>query len=101
MNGHRQLTLMAPPAMTYQRTHRGEEKSISHPYADPGPVMGLVSEEELGAGTLRFAFNGGSLANFSIRSLFIALALISVKPGLWSPTILEEKDERSRVACWA
>lgn len=68
---------------------------------DPDPVIGSEAEEVFGCGTLRLAFSGGNFANFSIRSLFMALAFISVKPGLWSPTTLEEKDERSRVACCA
>lgn len=52
----------------------------------------------LGGGTLRLAFNGGNLTNRSIRSWFIALALISVNPGLRSPTTVDENEESSRVA---
>jgi hypothetical protein len=36
-----------------------------------------------------------------MRSLFIAVALISANPGLWSPTTLDEKDDRSLVASLA
>lgn len=59
------------------------------------------SEDMFGGGTLRFAFNGGNLTNRSIRSWFMALALISVNPGLRAPTTLDEKAERSRVASFA
>lgn len=52
------------------------------PEPDPIPVMGSESDEMLGAGTLRLALSGGSLANLSMRSLFIAPALISANPGL-------------------
>ena len=58
----------------------------------------LDSEDMFGGGTLRFAFNGGNLTNRSIRSWFMALALLSVNPGLRAPTTLDEKAERRRVA---
>lgn len=54
-----------------------------------------------GAGTLRLAFNGGSLANRSMRSFNMEPAFISAKPGLWSPLTVEAKEERSRVASCA
>jgi len=82
----------------------GEKAGLLHAYdpeLDPAPVTGFESEDVFGSGTLRFAFSGGNLANLSMRSLFIALALISANPGLWSPTTLDEKEDRSRVACWA
>lgn len=59
------------------------------------------SEDMFGGGTLRFAFNGGNLTNRSIRSWFMALALLSVNPGLRAPTTLDEKAERRRVASFA
>ena len=59
---------------------------------------GSDSEDMFGGGTLRFAFNGGNLTNRSIRSWFMALALLSVNPGLRAPTTLDEKAERRRVA---
>ncbi len=54
-----------------------------------------------GGGTLRCAFNGGNLANRSIRSWFMAVALISANPGLRAPTTLDENEERRRVASLA
>jgi hypothetical protein len=51
-----------------------------------------------GGGTLRFAFNGGNLTNRSIRSWFMALALLSVNPGLRDPTMVDENEESRRVA---
>lgn len=62
---------------------------------------GSDSEDMFGGGTLRFAFNGGNLTNRSIRSWFMALALLSVNPGLRAPTTLDEKAERRRVASFA
>ena len=62
---------------------------------------GSDSEDIFGGGTLRFAFNGGNLTNRSIRSWFMALALLSVNPGLRAPTTLDEKAERRRVASFA
>ena len=82
----------------------GEQAELVHthdPELDPAPMMGSPSEDIFGGGTLRFALSGGNLANLFMRSLFIAVALISANPGLWSPTILDEKADRSLVACWA
>ncbi len=62
---------------------------------------GSDSADMFGGGTLRFAFNGGNLTNRSIRSWFMALALLSVNPGLRAPTTLDEKAERRRVASFA
>ncbi len=62
---------------------------------------GSDSEDIFGGGTLRFAFNGGNLTNRSIRSWFMAVALLSVNPGLRAPTTLDEKAERRRVASFA
>lgn len=59
------------------------------------------SDDMFGGGTLRCAFNGGNLTNRSIRSWFMALALISVNPGLRVPTTLDENAERRRVASLA
>jgi hypothetical protein len=59
------------------------------------------SEDILGGGMLRCAFNGGSLANRCIRSWPMALALISVNPGLRSPLTEEENEDIRRVACLA
>lgn len=59
------------------------------------------SEDMFGGGTLRFAFNGGNFTNRSIRSWFMALALISVNPGLRVPTTLDENAERRRLASFA
>ena len=56
------------------------------------------SEETLGAGILRLAFNGGSLAKRCMRSSFIAFAFSSVNPGLRSPDTVDEKEESSLVA---
>lgn len=47
---------------------------------------------------LGLMFSGGNLANRWIRSSFMALAFISLKPGLRSPTILDENEDMSRVA---
>ena len=71
------------------------------PAPDPVPPTGSEAEEVFGGGTFRLLFRGGSLANRSMRSLFIAFALISAKPGLWSPTTFDENEESSLVACWA
>lgn len=54
-----------------------------------------------GGGILRLAFRGGSLAKRSMRSWPIALALISVNPGLRSPLTTDENEDRRRVACLA
>lgn len=59
------------------------------------------SEVTLGAGTFRLAFKGGSLAKRCMRSSFIAFAFNSVKPGFRSPDTVDEKEERSLVACRA
>jgi len=50
---------------------------------------------------LRLAFSGGSLVNRCIRSCPIALALISVNPGLRSPLTEDENEDMRRVACLA
>ena len=68
-------------------------ESVSWP--DSHPTVAL------GRGMLRMASRGGSLAKRSIRSLFIAAAFISVKPGFCVPTTFEEKDDSSLVACLA
>lgn len=59
------------------------------------------SENMFGDGTLRCAFNGGNLTNRSIRSWFMALALISANPGLRVPITLDENAESRRVASLA
>lgn len=59
------------------------------------------SDDIFGGGTLRLAFNGGNLTNRSIRSSFMALALISVNPGFRDPTTLDENADRRRVASFA
>ena len=60
--------------------NRGSPFYRSEPESEPAEAG--ESKEEFGGGTFRFAFNGGSLANRSIRSLFMAAALISANPGL-------------------
>ncbi|MCP9455058.1 MAG: hypothetical protein NNA18_02965 [Nitrospira sp.] len=55
----------------------------------------------LGRGVFRFLSRGGSLANRSMRSWFMADAFISAKPGLRVPTIFDEKEESNLVACLA
>ncbi len=62
------------------------------------PDVGSESEETLGAGMVRWAFSGGSLAKRCIRSSFMAFAFSSVNPGFRSPVTVDEKDERSLVA---
>ena len=59
------------------------------------------SEDMFGGGMLRLAFNGGSLANRCMRSWPMALALISVNPGLRSPLTEDENEDMRRVACLA
>jgi hypothetical protein len=59
---------------------------------------GSDSDDMFGGGTLRLAFSGGSLTNRSIRSWFMALALLSVNPGLRVPTTFDENAESRRVA---
>jgi hypothetical protein len=51
-----------------------------------------------GGGMLRLAFSGGSLAKRCIRSSFMASAFSSVKPGLRSPTTLDENEDMSLLA---
>lgn len=68
---------------------------------DPPCSVESESEDMFGRGMLRFAFNGGSLANRCIRSWPIALALISVNPGLRSPLTVDENEDIRRVACLA
>ncbi len=83
---------------------QGEHAKLDHTYdpePDPAFTMGSASEDVFGGGTLRFALSGGNLANRSMRSLFIAEALISANPGLWSPITLDEKEDRSLVASLA
>lgn len=48
------------------------------PDCDPDSVKESGADVAFGGGTFRLAFSGGSLANLSMRSLFIALAFISV-----------------------
>ena len=83
---------------------RYDAKQSVHRY-EPGfdPSLEKLSDSEdiLGGGTLRFAFNGGSLVKRCIRSWFMALALISVNPGLRSPITLDENEDSSRVAARA
>jgi len=83
--------------------HGGQARLVHtyDPELDLAPVMGFASEDVFGGGTLRLALSGGNLANRSMRSLFIAVALISANPGLWSPTTLDEKEDRSLVASLA
>ena len=97
------LAVMVPRSGRLQKQNCAvqRKRGLVHTYdpeLDPAPVTGFESEDVFGGGTLRFAFSGGNLANLSMRSSFIALALISVNPGLWSPTTLDEKEDRSRVA---
>jgi hypothetical protein len=83
---------------------QGEHAKLIHAYdpeLDPSIAIGSATEDVFGGGTLRFALSGGNLANRSMRSLFIAVALISANPGLWSPTTLDEKEDRSLVASLA
>lgn len=65
---------------------------------DPSGGIGSDSEVTFGGGMVRLAFSGGNLVKRSIRSSFIALAFSSVKPGLRSPTTLDENEDMSRVA---
>ena len=64
------------------------------------PSVGVESDSEVtfGGGMVRMAFSGGNLAKRCIRSSFIALAFSSVKPGLRSPTTVDENEDISRVA---
>jgi hypothetical protein len=68
------------------------------PGFDPSSEKDSVSEGRFGGGTLRFAIKGGNLMNRCIRSWFMALALISVNPGLRVPETVDEKEDNSRVA---
>ncbi|OQW33548.1 MAG: hypothetical protein A4E19_03945 [Nitrospira sp. SG-bin1] len=73
--------------------------SISDPQDVESPVdCESDSEVMFGGGMLRTAFSGGNWAKRCIRSSFIALAFSSVKPGLRSPTTLEENEDMSRMA---
>ena len=65
---------------------------------DPSGGTGSDSEVTFGDGMLRLALSGGNLTKRCIRSSFIALAFSSVKPGLRSPTTLDENEDMSRVA---
>jgi hypothetical protein len=67
---------------------------------EPGPSVEIGSESDVmfGGGMLRLAFRGGSLAKRCIRSSFMALAFSSVKPGLRSPTTLDENEDISLLA---
>lgn len=81
--------------------YMGHRKMVCHGYDSVAVRFAEEdsdSEDRFGGGTLRVGFNGGNLANRSIRSWFMALALISLNPGLRVPTTLDENAERRRVA---
>jgi hypothetical protein len=65
---------------------------------DPSVDMGSDSEATFGGGMLSATFTGGNLAKLRILSSCMALAFSSEKPGLRSPTTLDENDDMSRVA---
>jgi hypothetical protein len=74
----------------------GHDPELDSPFAGESE-----SDDIFGGGMLRLTFNGGSLANRCIRSWPIALALISVNPGLRSPLTEDENEDMRRVACLA
>ena len=71
---------------------------VSTQEVDPSVGVGSDSEVTFGGGMVRMAFSGGNLAKRCIRSSFIALAFSSVKPGLRSPTTVDENEDMSLVA---
>jgi hypothetical protein len=65
---------------------------------DPSVDIGSDSDVTFGDDMLGLMFSGGNLAKLFIRSSAMALAFSSVKPGLRSPTTLDENEDMSRVA---